>query len=114
MQHLLKTFILYPIILLFLFTQYALSEEITGDIEAGEEIFLANCAACHSGGNNSVNPERTLQKEVLEKFEMKSMSAITYQVNNGKNSMPAFGDKLSDEDIKNVASYVLTKTEEGW
>ena len=29
-----------------------------------------------------------------------------YQVTNGKNAMPAFGGRLSDEEIGDVASYV--------
>jgi len=36
------------------------------------------------------------------------------QVTNGKNAMPAFGGRLSDGDIQNVASYVITTSEEGW
>ena len=30
-----------------------------------------------------------------------------YQVTNGKGAMPAFGGKLNDDDIKNVAAYVF-------
>eukprot|EP00189_Rhodosorus_marinus_P007223 CAMPEP_0113964082 /NCGR_PEP_ID=MMETSP0011_2-20120614/6909_1 /TAXON_ID=101924 /ORGANISM="Rhodosorus marinus" /LENGTH=76 /DNA_ID=CAMNT_0000976279 /DNA_START=843 /DNA_END=1070 /DNA_ORIENTATION=- /assembly_acc=CAM_ASM_000156 len=76
---------------------------MAADIEHGEQIFTANCAACHAGGNNVIVPEKTLQKETLEKFEMKSVDAITNQVSNGKNSMPAFGDRLSEQDIDDVA-----------
>nr|YP_010336532.1 cytochrome c553 [Rhodospora sordida]UNJ14938.1 cytochrome c553 [Rhodospora sordida] len=84
------------------------------DIEHGEQIFSANCAACHSGGNNIIVPERTLKKEALEQYEMKSVGAITYQVTNGKNSMPAFGDRLNDQDINDVANYVLSQADSGW
>lgn len=37
---------------------------------------------------------------------MKEPSVVT-QVMNGKNAMPAFGGRLSDDDIANVASYVI-------
>jgi cytochrome c6 len=85
-----------------------------GDIENGEKIFTANCSACHAGGNNVIMPEKTLKKDALEANGMKSVDAITYQVTNGKNAMPAFGGRLGDNDIEDVANYVLSQTEKGW
>ena len=84
------------------------------DIENGERIFTANCAACHAGGNNVIMPEKTLKKDALEANGMNAVSAITYQVTNGKNAMPAFGGRLSDSDIEDVANYVLSQSEKGW
>ena len=84
------------------------------DAEAGGKVFAANCAACHAGGRNAVNPAKTLQKAALEKYEMYADAAIITQVTNGKNAMPAFGKKLSAEQIANVASYVLAKADDGW
>ena len=85
-----------------------------GDKDAGKKVFAANCAACHAGGRNAVNPAKTLQKAALEKYEIYSDAAIIMQVTNGKNAMPAFGKKLSAEQIENVASYVLAKADDGW
>jgi cytochrome c6 len=87
---------------------------IAADIENGERIFTANCAACHAGGNNVIMPEKTLKKDALEGNGMNSVSAITYQVTNGKNAMPAFGGRLGDSDIEDVANYVLSQSEKGW
>lgn len=87
---------------------------IAGDIANGAKIFSANCAACHAGGNNVVNGAKTLKKDALEKYEMNSIEAITYQVNNGKNAMPAFKGRLTDTQIDDVASYVLSQSEAGW
>nr|YP_009296064.1 cytochrome c553 [Schizymenia dubyi]AOM64999.1 cytochrome c553 [Schizymenia dubyi] len=84
------------------------------DINAGEQIFSANCSACHNGGNNVIMPEKTLQKDVLEKNEMNTVDAIMNQVKNGKNAMPAFGGRLTDDDINNVANYVIDKSRNGW
>jgi len=39
---------------------------------------------------------------------------VDFQVTNGKNAMPAFGGRLSDEDIENVATYVITTAKNGW
>lgn len=84
------------------------------DLAAGEQIFSANCAACHANGNNVIAPAKTLKKDILEENEMKSVEAITVQVTNGKNAMPAFGGRLADVDIDNVAHYVLDQSEKGW
>ena len=36
-----------------------LSNVKAADIDAGETIFYANCAACHAGGQNVIMPEKT-------------------------------------------------------
>lgn len=84
------------------------------DLQAGEQVFSANCSACHAGGNNAIMPEKTLKMDALEDNSMNSIQAITTQVRNGKNAMPAFGGKLADDDIDNVANYVLSQSEQGW
>lgn len=99
------------LVCVFFATQQA---SFAADIENGEKIFTANCSACHAGGNNVIMPEKTLKKEALEAYGMKSVDAITYQVTNGKNAMPAFGGRLGDSDIEDVANYVLSQTEKGW
>jgi cytochrome c6 len=58
--------------------------------------------------------EKTLKKDVLEANGMNSVAAITNQVTNGKNAMPAFGGRLDDSDIEDVANYVLSQSEKGW
>jgi cytochrome c6 len=91
------------------------SENVLGaNIEAGEQIFNANCAACHAGGNNAIITEKTLKKDVLAANAMNNIDAITTQVTNGKGAMPAFGSRLEAEDIENVANYVLNQSEKGW
>jgi cytochrome c6 len=84
------------------------------DLDNGAKIFNANCAACHAGGRNVVNAAKTLQKDALAQFGMNSVDAIKKQVTNGNGAMPAFGGKLSADDIEDVASYVLSKSEAGW
>nr|YP_009182518.1 cytochrome c553 [Undaria pinnatifida]AKG49943.1 cytochrome c553 [Undaria pinnatifida]UXC97014.1 cytochrome c553 [Undaria pinnatifida]UXC97152.1 cytochrome c553 [Undaria pinnatifida]UXC97290.1 cytochrome c553 [Undaria pinnatifida] len=81
------------------------------DISNGENIFTANCSACHAGGNNVIMIDKTLKKDALDKNQMNSVSAITYQVTNGKNAMPAFGGRLSEPDIEDVANFVISKSD---
>ena len=85
-----------------------------GDAAKGAAIFGANCAACHAGGNNVVNAAKTLKKDTLEKYDMYSLDKVKYQVIHGKNAMPAFGGRLTDEQIEDVATYVLSQADKGW
>ena len=87
---------------------------LAGDAKAGKAVFTGNCQACHLGGKNTIKPAKSLKKEDLEKYGMFSAEAIISQVTNGKNSMPAFGGRLTSEEIDNVANYVLNQSEQGW
>ncbi|NEP18675.1 MAG: c-type cytochrome [Leptolyngbya sp. SIO4C1] len=87
---------------------------VAADLAQGAQVFSTNCAACHAGGRNVVNAAKTLQKSDLEKYDMASLEAIKYQVQNGKNAMPAFSGRLTAEQIENVAAYVLDQAENGW
>ena len=87
---------------------------LAGDAASGGKIFSANCAACHMGGNNVISATKTLKQDALKQYDMYSLDAIKYQVVHGKNAMPAFGNKLSDAQIEDVATYVLSQADSGW
>lgn len=107
---LLSTLLVFLTAAMFTFATPALA----GDAASGAKIFGANCAACHAGGRNVVNGAKTLQKADLEKYEKNSIDAIVYQVNNGAGAMPAFKGRLTDAQIEDVATYVLSQAEAGW
>ena len=90
------------------------SSVLAASIEDGEKIFNANCAACHAGGKNVIMPNKTLEYDTLHNYEMDSIDAITTQVTYGKNAMPSFRGRLTDNDIENVANYVLSQSQAGW
>ena len=90
------------------------SPALAGDAAAGASVFSANCAACHLGGKNAVNPVKTLQKSDLEQYGMYDIEKIKTQVTNGKMAMPAFGGRLNAEQIEDVATYVLSQADNGW
>jgi mono/diheme cytochrome c family protein len=84
------------------------SEE--GDVEAGAAVFeTAGCGGCHTlaaaGSTGSVGPN-------LDELQPE-LDAIVEQVTNGGGAMPAFGGMLSDEEIRDVAAYVLQSTSGG-
>jgi cytochrome c6 len=43
-----------------------------------------------------------------------SLEAITNIVTNGKSNMSAYKEKLTTEEIENVAAYVLEQAENNW
>nr|YP_009396521.1 cytochrome c553 [Vertebrata australis]ARW65707.1 cytochrome c553 [Vertebrata australis] len=87
------------------------SEELIVDLDAGEQVFSQNCVSCHAGGNNLVNPEKTLSLEHLDKNKKASIKGIITQVTYGANGMPVFSERLSEEEIMNVANYVLSQAQ---
>nr|YP_010851534.1 cytochrome c553 [Echinothamnion hystrix]WGH14619.1 cytochrome c553 [Echinothamnion hystrix] len=95
------------------FTVYTLSSHSSFaqkiDLDVGEQVFSQNCAACHAGGNNSVNPIKSLKFDDLDKYGKSSIETIKYQVENGFGPMPAFAGRLSDEEIFCVAHFVLSQ-----
>jgi len=109
LRKLLPALMLAIAILTFTFNRPALANK-----PDGQQIFTANCSACHIGGNNVIVANKTLRKEALEKYGMNSLAAIKNQVTNGKNAMPAFGSHLQDDEIVAVATYVLGQAEKGW
>nr|YP_009393839.1 cytochrome c553 [Polysiphonia sertularioides]ARW62401.1 cytochrome c553 [Polysiphonia sertularioides] len=109
------TFFLSLFALLLICNGLVFSEEFTVDLDAGEQVFSQNCVSCHAGGNNLVNPEKTLQFTDLTKNSKNSVGAIVNQVTNGANGMPIFSGRLSEEDIFNVANYVFNQAKsESW
>ncbi len=83
------------------------SQEV--DLDEGAQVFSQNCSACHAGGKNSVNPDKTLQWEDLDHYKKDSVEKIMYQVRNGAGAMPAFDD-LTDDEVTNVANFVLNQS----
>ena len=84
-------------------------EKVYG-LENGEVLFKNNCSVCHLCGNIIIIPEKNLKGKTLEANGMNSVSAISYQILNGKNGMPAFGGRLKESEIQEIANYVLIQS----
>jgi alcohol dehydrogenase (cytochrome c) len=71
--------------------------------EAGKEVFAEQCSVCHGadglGGNGG--PDLTTMPKAKEQ------KGAEEQVTNGGGGMPAFKGQLSEEEIANVAAYVV-------
>jgi cytochrome c6 len=104
----------FAVALFVIITFFFSSPAFAGDVASGAKVFSTNCAACHLGGGNVVNAQKTLKQDVLTKYEMASLDAIQSQVTNGKNAMPAFKGRLNNQQIEDVAAYVLDQSKKGW
>jgi mono/diheme cytochrome c family protein len=76
-----------------------------GDPEAGKEVFAsAGCGSCHvfadAGSSGTVGPD--LDSSTVD------FDAAVQQITNGGGGMPPFSGELSEEEIANVAAYVVT------
>ena len=92
----------------------AFSQPAFAEVSAGAKIFNNNCAQCHKGGGNNVVAAKTLKADALEKYGKNTVEAISLQVAKGKGAMPAFGKKLSADEINLVSTYVLEQSKNGW
>jgi len=114
----LKIILLIVLLVLTQFMFTFINPALADETSEGAKIFSAKCASCHIGGGNILIAEKTLKKDALskylEKYNEESIQAIIYQVQNGKNAMPAFKDKLTNQEILEVTAYVFQKAEEGW
>src|SRR4051794_32871398 len=75
---------------------------------AAANLFSNNCSGCHGdAGQGGVGPNlQTLD-------DAGDLQTVENQVRNGGGGMPAFEDKLSDDDIEQVASYVVDTIHQG-
>ena len=94
--------------------QIVFAQDFAVDLDEGQQLFSQNCNACHAGGNNVINAEKTLKLDALEKYGKATIDAIISQVTNGQNAagMPAFGDRFSEEEISNIAHFVLDQAKQ--
>jgi cytochrome c6 len=81
---------------------------------AAAEVFSANCAGCHINGGNIIRRGKNLKEKALKKYGMDSIANISNLVTNGKGIMPAYKDRLSEQQIIDVSAYVLSQAETDW
>lgn len=76
--------------------------ESTQDVKVlGKEIYANECARCHGeNGNANLYGSKDLSQTILSKEEQ--IGIIT----NGKNTMPAFKNKLTEDQVAAVTAYI--------
>jgi cytochrome c6 len=96
------------------------------DQASAEQTFASTCAGCHAGGGNIVRREATLKLEDLTKYGVDSVDELYNVIYSGKGSMPGYGEgctpkgactfgrRLSENDVRDLAEYVLKQAKAGW
>jgi mono/diheme cytochrome c family protein len=80
-----------------------------GNPQAGAPIFSENCSVCHGATGHGGNGGPDLTTMPLAQTE----EGAIQQVTNGGGGMPPFGGTLSEEEIHNVAAYVVQEITHG-
>lgn len=84
-------------------TQGGPATTIAGDLELGGRVFAQNCASCHGEqGGGGMGP-RLADGRVLEQYP--DPNDHREVVVEGRGAMPAWGGKLTDEEIDAVVRY---------
>lgn len=84
-------------------TATAQSTDRIEDLDAGKAIYESNCAGCHGGDGTGVAGRG---RPLLGIGSQGDRDTHIMSIADGKGSMPAFGEKLSTEEVGQVASYV--------
>ncbi|HKF42405.1 MAG TPA: cytochrome c [Thermoanaerobaculia bacterium] len=84
---------------------------LSGDLAAGQRIFERKCVSCHNrnGDGNTVTASRFKYANLIDGVWRSdgSEEAIERQIRKGRDPMPKFEGKLTDEEIRQTAAYVL-------
>jgi mono/diheme cytochrome c family protein len=80
-----------------------------GNAELGAAVFGENCSTCHGATGTGGNGGPDLNTMPLAQTE----EGAIQQVTNGGGGMPAFEGVLSEEEIENVAAYVVQEITHG-
>jgi len=76
--------------------------------KALEELYAAKCVWCHGNNGRGARVGRDLGTKLFQDPEMTKLSVSDFAkiIKEGKNNMPPFRKRLSDEQIKALAKYV--------
>ncbi len=72
-------------------------------VDAGKVVYEANCAGCHGATGEGSNSGRPLVGVAMQEADR---SVHIMSVTDGKGNMPAFGERLSADEIDSAVSYV--------
>lgn len=83
----------------------------TRELAAGRTIYERKCASCHNvnGDGKTITGSRFRYANLIDGVWRSdgSSAAIERQIRRGRDPMPRFEGKLTDEEIRAAAAYVL-------
>ena len=82
-----------------------------GNVVAGKKVFVASCGSCHTLKAAATVARSKRRGPSLDRYRL-SFSKVFRQLFEGGDTMPAFADKLTATQLRDVAAFVeqATKT----
>ena len=83
-------------------------------IDAGAVLYAKHCKSCHGKTGEGDGPKATELKGELSdftqsKFQSQTDGALFYKINKGRDEMPSFAKKISEEDdVWSIINYMRT------
>jgi cytochrome c oxidase subunit 2 len=79
--------------------------QVSGDLfKQGQEVYQDNCAACHRGNGEGLPPKFPSLKGSA--FVQGDAKTVLKKILFGEESMPAWQEKLNDQEIAAAATYI--------
>jgi mono/diheme cytochrome c family protein len=73
------------------------------------KIFKANCEMCHgANGSGNTGPGKAFHAKDLRSDEVQKQSdvALNEVITKGRGKMPAFGEKIKPDDVRELVAYI--------
>jgi mono/diheme cytochrome c family protein len=80
----------------------------TGDPDAGREVYAASCAMCHGADASGMMGMHPALRGAVQRL---TAEGVEVTIRNGRRTtppMPAFGDRLADDEIGDIIAYLDT------
>ena len=93
------------------------SMAVDANIASGKEVFTSTCGGCHAGGQNFAKPNKTLQKEAIEKYvgSLSEDKVEDYFRKQFVHKVIMKDKDLQDQQITDAITYVVDQaTNEKW
>lgn len=76
----------------------------------GADLYKSKCAACHGpdGTGSAVGKKMGAHDFTSADVQKMSDAELTSVINDGKNKMPKYSDKLKPEEVKGLVAYIRT------
>ncbi len=104
MNRLAKIFMVAMVMCIVVFT-------VSSAMAAPADTYKAKCSMCHGvdgKGDTAMGKRYNLKDLASADVQGKSDAQLTEIITKGKDKMPAYGGKLSDDEIKGLVGYIRT------
>lgn len=103
-----KIFLMLVTMLIFAASFSVINIQAAEKTMPGEKLFVKNCAVCHAGGGNIINPAKTLKQKDLNANNIKTPADIVRNMRNPGPGMTKFdATTIPDKEAREIAEYIL-------